>query len=187
MKLRFAIAIALVAALALPAATEAALPRMSDTLIVPNSSIGGVVLGAKISQVTKAWGSPKSCEDQCLYEGGKGKDESAAVASVLLESKQPGGPGKVWLISLNVGFKTVRGESVPNFRTPLANFKTAKGIGLGSKVGEVQRAYPKAKKHVSNGGYGYIEIPGPKESATHFTFGTDKRVTTVAVESHPGG
>ncbi|HVO53198.1 MAG TPA: hypothetical protein VMT37_02185 [Solirubrobacterales bacterium] len=187
MKLRFAIVLGLFAALALPSASQAALPRTSTTLIVPGSSIGGLKLGAKLSQVTKAWGATKSCEYQCLYEGGKGKEETAALASVLLESKQPGAPGKVWLMSLNVGFKTVHGESVPNFRTPLTKFRTAKGIGLGSKVSEVQRAYPKAEKHVSTGGYGYFEIPGPKEIATDLTFNAEKRITTVAVESHHGG
>lgn len=186
MKLRFAVVLSLAAVLALPAATEAALPRTGTTLIVPNVSIGGLALGAKLSQVTKAWGSTKSCEYQCLYEGGKGKDESAALASVLLEAKQPGAPGKVWLMSLNVGFKSVHGESVPSFRTPLTRFKTAKGIGLGSKLSEVKRAYPKAKGS-SFQGSGYLEIPGPGESRTTFSYAAAKRVTSIAVESHPGG
>jgi hypothetical protein len=186
MKLRIATVLGLVLALALPAATEAALPRTSDTLIVPNSSVGGVSLGAKAAQVTNAWGKT-DCEYQCLYEGRAGKEETAALASVLLESKATGAPSKVWLITINVGFKAVGGKSVPNFKTPLAKFRTAKGIGLGSKVSEVMRAYPKAKRHASSGGYGYIELDGPKEIATHFTYSTDKRVTSIGVESHPGG
>jgi hypothetical protein len=184
MKLRVAAVLCTSLALALPAGALAALPKASDSLIVPNHSIGGVLLGAKASQVTKAWGST-SCELQCVYEGAKRGNRTPSTASVLLEQKGSG-PAKVWLISINVGFKPVGSESVPDFDTPLTAFQTSKGIGLGSKISEVQRAYPTAKKEPVPGGSPYFKIAGPKEVSTTFST-ADGRVTSIYVESHPGG
>lgn len=174
-------------ALALPASAGAALPKPSSTLIVPNKSIAGVALGAKISQVKKAWGKGGKCEYDCVYEAArKNETEGPSLARVLCEEKRQGAPRTAWMISISVGYKTVGTETVPTFKTPLTAFKTAKGIGLGSKASELARAYPKAEKQGTAGAYWY-EIPGPKEAATIFVFSNGNRVTTITVELHPGG
>ena len=148
--------------LALPAATEAALPKVTSTLIVPNKSIGGVALGAKASQVTKAWGANKECEYSCVYEGKPGRHETASLGSASLETKEEGAPAKVWLVFISVGEKTVGDKAVPNFNTPLTRFKTAKGIGLGSTASELTHAYHSAKKETFPGGAVSLQDQGPE-------------------------
>jgi hypothetical protein len=187
MRTRAILACLAVLALVLPASACAALPKPKTTLIVPNKSVGGVALGAKASQVTSAWGKNNQCALDCIYEASPKGNETPSGASVLLEEKSTGAPGTAWLISLHVGFKSVNGESVPSFDTSLTKFKTAKGIGLGSKASELAKAYPRAKKKVIAGSGYYYEIPGPKEVATTFTFSDDNRIVGLAVESHPGG
>jgi hypothetical protein len=187
MKLRLAAVActALVLAVAAPAAL-AALPKPKTDLIVPNKSIGGVALNFKASQVKAAWGG--TCEEfRCLYEAPKKGTDTPAVANVALEGNAQGkGTPKAWLISINVGRKTVGNESVPDFDTPLTALQTSKGIGLGSTVAEVSRAYPKAKKTAVTGGSPYFTISGPGESQT--TFATqENRVASIGVALHPGG
>jgi hypothetical protein len=186
MKLRLAAVACFALVLAVPAIAGAALPKPKTTLIVPNKSIGGVALNFKASQVKAAWGG--SCEEfRCLYEAPKKGTKTPSVASVALEGNATGGgTPKAWLISINVGRKTVGDESVPDFDTPLSEFKTSKGIGLGSTVAELTRAYPKAKKTPVPGGSSFFTISGPGEIAT--TFATEEnRITAVGVELHPGG
>lgn len=187
MTARFAVLLGAILALALPASAGAALPKPSTTLIVPGKSIGGVALGATATKVKKAWGNTKDCEFQCIYEGGKNGDESAANAGVLLE-KPAGGSGaaKVSRIFLTVGQKRVGKELKPDFNTPLAEFKTSKGIGIGSKVSEVQRAYPGAKK-TAGAGVTSFTIEGKGEIETIFTCAGAPKVTSVIVSAHPGG
>ncbi len=173
-------------ALALPAAAQAGLPKTTDSLIVPGKSIGGVALGGSPASVTKAWGPNKACEYQCLYQGKAGAGESPSLASVLLESKANGAPGKVWMISINVGEKTAGSKLIPDFTTPLTRLRTIKGIGLGSKLTELKQAYPAAKKASTAVDSTYL-IKGPREIATYFTFGDAGMITGIQVESHPGG
>jgi hypothetical protein len=186
MKLRLAVvSCALLAFAAMPAVAGAGLPRLGNTLIVPNKSIGGVALNSKPSQVTAAWGG--KCEElHCVYEGAKPATGGAATAVAQLERKGESGPEKVWLIVLTAGYTEKGGETVPDFDTPLTRFKTAKGIGLGSTIAELTRAYPKAKRTPVPGGDPYFSIAGPGEKSTVFTT-REKRVATVGVQLHPGG
>ena len=187
MTARIAVLLGAILALALPATAGAALPKPSTTLIVPGKSIGGVALGATASKVKKAWGNTKDCEFQCVYEGGKNGDETAANAGVLLEEPASGsGPGKVWRVFLTVGLKKVGDELKPDLNTPLSEFKTSKGIGIGSTVGEVKTAYPAAKKYSSTG-FTEFTLKGKGEIETQFVFSNSTKVTSVVVASHPGG
>lgn len=187
MTARIAVVLGAILALALPATAGAALPKPSTTLIVPGKSIGGVALGATATKVKKAWGNTKDCEFQCVYEGGKNGDETATNADVLLEepaSKK--GPAKVWRVFLTVGQKKVGENFKPDFNTPLAEFKTSKGIGIGSKISEVQSAYPSAKKETESG-FTDFTIKGKGEIETTFTCAGAPKVTSILVSSHPGG
>lgn len=173
--------------LAITAVAGAALPKPKTTLIVPGKSLAGVPLGGTATKVQKEWGPSKECEFQCTYEGGKNGDETAAHAGVLLQQPASGkGPAKVWQIYINVGSKTVGNEAKPDFNTPLTAYKTSKGIGLGSTIGEVQRAYPSAKK-IASPGVTVFEVKGEKEIVTIFDCNGATKVTAIAVESHRGG
>jgi hypothetical protein len=172
-------------ALPLPAAAPRALPKTGNTLIVPGKSIGGVALGGSAASVTKAWGPNKTCEYQCLYEGSAGPTESAATASALLEAGAKG--DKVWEVFIDVGENNTGTNPTPNFNTPLTKFKTAEGIGLGSKLSELKRAYHGLEKQVVIPGLTLYTIKGKKKIATIFTVGATNKITGVNVESHPGG
>lgn len=174
------------AVLAVPVIAQAALPRTSNTLIVPAHSLGGVTLGSNAKAVTKAWGKNGACEEfRCLYEGAAPAGGTASVASVLLETPGSGGAPKVTTVFVNIGDKRVGSELKPNFVTPLTRFKTSKGIGLGSTATELKHAYKGLKKEGTAGLFTYA-LKGPKESETDFST-VSGRVTGIAVRSHPGG
>jgi hypothetical protein len=187
MKARIVAVLLATMALALPAAAQAALPKMSNTLIVPGKSLGGVALGGSTASVTKAWGPNPACEYQCLYEGKVGPTESAATASALLEAGAKGGGNKVWEVFIDVGQTNTGTNPTPNFNTPLTRFKTAEGIGLGSKVSELKRAYHGLKKQVVIPGLTLYTIKGSGKIATIFSVGATGKITGINVESHPGG
>jgi hypothetical protein len=151
------------------------------------TSIGGVALGGSVASVTKAWGPNKTCEYQCQYAGAAGPTESAALGTALLETGPNGGPLKVWEIFIDVGQNDTGTNPTPNFNTPLTRFKTAEGIGLGSKVSELKQAYHAVEKQAVGAGLTLYTIKGPKEIATIFTVGAGNRITGINVESHPGG
>jgi hypothetical protein len=183
MKFRVALALSLGLVLVLPTATGATLPKAKSTLIVPSHSVAGLALGATPAQLKHAWGG-QTCEFACGFEGQKSAGGSAPFANVLLE--KDGAKLKVWLIAISVGYKSGDGgATVPDFSSPLASWKTSKGIGLGSKVSEVEAAYPKAKKEVTPGGP-LFALKGPGQSATDFTT-LENRVVAITVEAHPGG
>jgi hypothetical protein len=185
MKTRFAAVLSLTLMLALPAAADAALPKPSTTLIVPGKSIGGVALGANAKSVQKAWGKTKECVEACIYEGGKNGDETATRAEVLLEEPAAGGPSKVGRIFIEAGIKRVGTELVRDPDTPLVEFKTSKGIGIGSSIGEVQRAYPSAKK-LAQPGITTFTLKGKGQIETMFA-AVGTKVTSILISSHPGG
>jgi hypothetical protein len=185
MKTRIAAILSMTLVLALPAAAHASLPKPTSTLIVPGKSIGGVALGGDAKSVQKAWGKTKECVQACIYEAGKNGDETPTNAGALLEKPAAGGPNKVWRIYLATGEKRVGNEIEPDLDTPLVEFKTSKGIGIGSSIGEVQRAYPSAKKRAQPGVTTFT-LKGKGEIETIFiALGT--KVTTVIISSHPGG
>jgi hypothetical protein len=185
MKIRIAAVLSMTLVLALPAAAHAALPKPSSTLIVPGKSIGGVALGANAKSVQKAWGKTRECVEACIYEGGKNGDETPTSAEVLLEKPAGGGTHKVWRISLDAGIERVGTELQRDLDTPLVEFKTSKGIGIGSSIGEVQRAYPAAKK-LAQPGIATFTLEGKGQIETVFV-AVGTKVTSILLSSHPGG
>ncbi len=185
MKTRIAAVLSVTLALALPASAHAALPKPSTTLIVPGKSIGGVALGTNAQAVQKAWGKTRECVEACIYEGAKNGDETPTDASVLLEKPAGGGALTVGRIFIKAGEKRVGTELEPDFDTPLSEFKTSKGIGIGSSVGEVQRAYPSVKK-LAGPGVTTLTLKGKGQIETMFV-AVGTKVTTVLISSHPGG
>ncbi len=183
MKAHIVVALSITVALTLTATADAGLPKAKTTLIVPSKSIGGVALGASSKAVAKAWGKTAKCEYQCLYEG----KASGELASVLLETKSTGATPKVWSIFISVAQTPSGSTPKPNFNTVLTAFKTSKGIGLGSKLSELKKAYHQLKKSPGlSAPTAVYSLAGPKESSTTFTL-TSNRVTTIGITAHPGG
>ena len=126
----------------------------------------------------------KTCGLSCSFQGAKVKSGSPTFANVLFEKQ--GAKVKAFLITISVGYVSGGGGATgPDFDTPLASWKTSKGIGLGSKVGAVEAAYPKAKKEPMPSGPLFV-LAGPGESQTSFDT-LENRVTSITVESHPAG
>jgi hypothetical protein len=157
-------------ALAVPAAAK--LPAPASKLIEPGTSVGGVTLGKKVAKAKAAWGKGGACSGSedgkngtCSY-GSTPKAGSASFGYV---------EGKVVDMFLSLG-RNKAGKVV--FRTSLANFETAKGIGLGSTRKAVKQAYPKAKS--SNGFDTVLTLKGKGKRYTTFSFEND-RVTQISI------
>ncbi len=176
MKIRIAAVAAVVLALALAAGAQAALPKPKTTLIVPGRSIAGLEVGKPEAAVAKAWGPGGCTSGTCAYEGKKGTGEGAVA---YLEERQGTAP-KIWMVFISAN---VADAAKPNFEGPVSKYRTAKGIGLGSSLAEVRRAYKAAKK---TGPTTYV-LKGPGEAETQFGFGSDGRVVNLQISAHPGG
>lgn len=178
MKIRIAAAVAVVLALALAlaAGAQAALPKPKTMLIVPGRSIAGLEVGKPETAVAKAWGPGGCTSGTCSYEGKKGTGETAVA---YLEERQ-GTPPKIWMVFISAN---IADAAKPNFEGPVSKYRTAKGIGLGSSLAEVRRAYKAVKK---TGPTTYV-LSGPGEAETQFGFGSDGRVINLQISAHPGG
>jgi hypothetical protein len=119
-------------------AAQATLPKFSDRTIVVGKSIGGVKLGMGAAAAKKAWGGAKGClafgSASCIYRDAGSTQSNTGEGSFGF----PG--GKVTSIYIQAPF----GAKGPRYVPPLSTPKTAKGIRLGSTVGAVKKAYPKA-------------------------------------------
>ncbi|MBN9621344.1 MAG: hypothetical protein J0H06_00080 [Actinobacteria bacterium] len=168
-----------------PGGAAAALPKASSTLIEPGKSIGGVALGASPTSVTKAWG-PGCAETSCTYSAASKTGQSPALALVGFE--KTGSKFAAWEMSITVGSIISGAKPTPEFDTPLADFKTSKGIGLGSTATELKRAYHAAKKQIdTDNGIAIYTLKGKGEITTNFTVGTAGKITTISIQAHPGG
>jgi hypothetical protein len=187
--LRLAVVLCAIVALVLPGAASAALPKTNNTLIVPGKSIGGVALGMSGGKVKKAWGTTENCPYQCVYKATTPKLDNPAYGSVLLLKPDGTNPtpvasdATVWTVALNAGYKRVGTKLVPDFKTPLTRFKTAKGIGIGSTTSQLKGAYHGLKKLGAGTVY---SLSGKGTIATEFTL-VAGRITSIAVRLHPRG
>lgn len=167
-------AAALTVAVTAPAATAtAALPVFRDTTIVVNKSIGGVALGASGAKARAAWGrSGGVCTTNvCDYR----------VAGDT--SGQKGDAGfsftpKVGRINLRAPI----GARGYVFAKPFTTPKTDRGIGIGSSVAALKKAYPKAREVR---GSKMLQILGRGRTSTIFSWADDKRVFGITIEILP--
>lgn len=131
-----------IAALAAAGPAGATLPAPKTTLVVFGKSVGGAKLGGSLSSAKAAWGSGRgSCDkvgddEGCLYRAAG--DFSGAKGEGYIQSSG----GRVTQIQLTA--PGTGGRRL--FSGPLMKLKTAKGIGLGSTLKSLRKAYPSAKR-----------------------------------------
>jgi hypothetical protein len=175
MKVRLGLVLAVAVALMAPSLAQAAsLPHARSTLIVPAKSLGGVRLNSSLAAATSAWGKGGSCtESGCTYGT---SSNSLGTASFLVGKLSESAPVLVVDISISVGRA---GSSLkPNFKTPLARYRTASGIGLGSTTKELKHAY----HHLTNSQGKVFFLKGAGESMTTF-IAENGRVETITTQS----
>jgi hypothetical protein len=171
---RIAVTATFIAALALVPAAEAALPKFSSKVIVVNKSIAGVKVGGAFPASRKAWGGGGVCEPNTCWwrlkpqDLSKGEARFSSVDGKTVSSVQldlpPDANGKF------------------NFKTPLAKVKTDKGIGIGSTVKQLKKAYPKAKS--LGGGTSFMIKKGSRET-TFVVWAQIKKVRGITIVNRP--
>lgn len=118
---------------------SAPLPNPVDPTIVAPTSLGGVSIGQASADAEAAWGNTVGCDGQIVSPGrtcNYGNVRKTGFAAILSYD------GAV--IGAGIGAPS-KSFGKPSFKGPLMKFRTAEGIGLGSKFKKVVRAYPDAK------------------------------------------
>jgi hypothetical protein len=154
--------LAVFAAIVLPAAAGAHLPRTQNTVIKPGTSMAGVKLDMTKKQVFGKWGKTTCDQSTCTWEGPgtRGKNERAIVSFVK---------GKVVQITISAATK---GNNLKFKPGTLSKWKTAKGISLGSPKAKVPRAYPAAKPNNGEAVNGYDLFAGARPNLRYTRFST---------------
>ncbi len=148
---------------------SAPLPKPDDPTIVPPTSLGGVSIGQATADAEAAWGNTGECES--------GSAGGSTTRSCRYGSARKGSAD---LLTLGDQVKAV-GIMAPlkkhgfRFKGPLMKFRTADGLGLGSKLSKVEKAYPDGKQK----GRGFIVTGGDSRMTFFASHGPDARVTQV--------
>jgi hypothetical protein len=139
-----------------PAATV----KTKNHLIVPGLSIGGVAINMSVAKAKATWGPNRNCDHNtrhglCTYQVHNGRQ--FGDAKFFWDSN------RVYRISIGT-FGGVR------LTGPVATFKTANGVRLGSTYAAVRQAYPTAAE-VSP--LSVLRLKGPRKHFTEFVFAGD--------------
>jgi hypothetical protein len=157
-----AVACAIVAGLGLAVAvSQAAAPTAKTKSIVPGKSLGGVSPGQSLSSARAAWGKGK-CDNfdtgfvngggdldsefseerdgRCLYSSGGRR----GFATIYFEGDEETAQASVYRVDVGASFTGSFPDAFTS-RAPYNQFRTGRGIRLGSKEASTRRAYPKAR------------------------------------------
>lgn len=162
-------------AAALAGAAAGALPRRA--LVVPGHSLAGVRLGMSIAQVERLWGAPNlPCGSgfdgryYCGWYPPGAKTANGIDRMVTIASKRPGAP----VVLVDDSF--------------YPGWKTARGIGVGSKKGALLRAYGKALVAGHVGGapmLGLKTVVGGRNVWTWFKLSARDHTTIIEIVLTP--
>lgn len=171
-------ALALAAALAVVAPTalagksddSAPPPEPTDpTIVVAPNSLGGVSVGQSSADAEAAWGNTGECT-------------SGSAGGSSTRSCRYGSPtkGSADLLALGdqvqaVGIMAPLGKHGFRFKGPMMKFRTTEGLGLGSKLSKVAKAYPDGKEK----GRGFVVTDGESRMNFFASRGPKARVTQV--------
>lgn len=172
--------IAAVIALFAPAAafagevTNPKMPKPESHRIAPPDSLGGISIGDDLDEANEAWGGQGYCggkllPDSCFWgDFSDGRDGRAEIEAP---------EGVVTWVSLSWS-GCCGGKDKPDVRKGVANFRTKSGIHLGSRLPDVGKAYPNAKK-IRHGGDGRIQAYAVTDDDSGIVFGGGKYVNYI--------
>jgi hypothetical protein len=169
-------AVALCLLLVAPAASLAYLPAFRSTLIAPGRSIAGIRLHGSFASARRAIvGSTHGCTGGagCSFSHGQSR------LAFFMAGSQPHRKPFVDRVAINMPIEqaTARHPAVPEH---LAVLKTARGIGLGSTLGALERAYPNVTGRTRV--LGYWTLKGPGGRSTQFSVSSG-HIYAIAIQA----
>jgi hypothetical protein len=167
-------------------AAEARLPKPGKVL--PGRSMGPVRLGMDPDRARAAWGNGGSCDSmptvtpgsRCRWEGANG----AYAEFVVADRATGGGPRHGKVAQIAIGVNNPDGPLV--FTRPITRWKTSRGIGIGSRMSRVRRAYDTM---LSAAGEDLFSCRRRSERITQFieSPGQGRQEAQDELEQDPGG
>lgn len=180
---RSVLVLTLAIALIVPTAVAlaASFPQAQNPTISVPSSLGGVKIGQAEGKAKAAWGAGRGkCKKSatqgfsyCEYGVSGGGNGSARI-----EFRN----GKVGGASITAGIDPADGQTVTAAGALLA-FKTAGGIGIGSKFSKLKAAYPKGKMYgkPSEASFSYVFETADGHFMSFSVLGESKRIYQIGL------